>query len=339
MVERISETPTTVHGRLLEAVHIAGYTFERAKDEFKWLLAYDRWRTVGSGFDDIDVFVASIDWSEFRIAVAERRDIAKLLETARATQRATARMLGVDESTVRADLGKRSAGNPAPMGDKAPETKALEADSAGNPAPEWFQGDIDPAKSARRQARLRTRQEIHADDERRVAALVPVMGKFKSLVIDPPWDYEWLSLAGRAKPRYATMTHDELLALDVQQWAEDGCHLYLWTTNNFMTRAVELMARWGFQHKTILTWVKPRWGLGSYFRNSTEHVLFGVRGDLRTRSDSIATHFEAPVLEHSEKPQIFYDIVGKASYLPCGEAFQRKPREGFVNVFPCAVAA
>ena len=177
------------------------------------------------------------------------------------------------------------------------------------------------------------RAELRAADEARVRTLRPVAGKFKTIVIDPPWDYEWLSLAGRASPGYATMTHDELLALPVKRWAEDNCHLYLWTTNNFITRAAELMARWGFEHKTVLTWVKPRWGLGSYFRNSTEHVLFGVRGTLRTRSDSIATHFEAPVGKHSEKPDIFYELVRKASYLPAGEGFQRQERRGFVSLF------
>ncbi len=172
-----------------------------------------------------------------------------------------------------------------------------------------------------------------ARDEERVLAVEPVVGKHKTIVIDPPWDYEWLSLAGRATPGYATMTHDELKTLDVAAWADDNCHLYLWTTNNFMTRAVDLMAHWGFQHKTVLTWVKPRWGLGSYFRNSTEHVLFGVRGELRTRVDNIATHFEAPVGEHSEKPDEFYDIVRRASYPPYGEAFQRQPRPDFRNLF------
>jgi hypothetical protein len=92
------------------------------------------------------------------------------------------------------------------------------------------------------------------------------------------------------------------------------------------------MARWGFQHKTVLTWVKPRWGLGSYFRNATEHVLFGVRGELRTRSDSIATHFEAALREHSEKPDRFYEIVREASYPPYCEVFQREARPGFANV-------
>ncbi len=172
-----------------------------------------------------------------------------------------------------------------------------------------------------------------ANDETRVRSLAPRPGRYRTLVIDPPWDYEWLSLAGRAAPGYATMSHDELKALPVQDWAEDNCHLYLWTTNNFMTRAVELMALWGFQHKTVLTWVKPRWGLGSYFRNSTEHVLFGVRGELRTRSDSIATHFEAPMGAHSEKPEHFYELVRLASYEPYGEAFQRSDRADFTNIY------
>jgi N6-adenosine-specific RNA methylase IME4 len=186
----------------------------------------------------------------------------------------------------------------------------------------------------------RDRQEMRAEDERRVAALAPIAGKFRALVIDPPWDYEWLSVAGRAKPGYATMSHEQLLALDVAAWAEENSHLYLWTTNNFMTRAVELMARWGFAHKTVLTWVKPKIGLGSYFRNTTEHVLFGVRGELRTRSDSIRTHFEAPMGEHSEKPEKFYEIVRAASHGPYGELFQRQERPDFINLYqPKAAAA
>jgi N6-adenosine-specific RNA methylase IME4 len=73
--------------------------------------------------------------------------------------------------------------------------------------------------------------------------------------------------------------------------------------------------------------------MGSYFRGTTEHILFGLRGKLRHRSTTIPTHFEAPTGEHSEKPERFYQIVREASYLPAGEAFQRKPREGFVNLY------
>jgi N6-adenosine-specific RNA methylase IME4 len=188
--------------------------------------------------------------------------------------------------------------------------------------------------AAAKVAAAAARKAKRSEDEDRVMLLVPKSGKYKTLVIDPPWDYGALSIAGRAAPRYATMSHEELLALDVPAWADDNCHLYLWTTNNFITRASELMKHWGFQHKTVLTWVKPRWGLGSYFRNSTEQVLFGVKGELRTRSDSIATHFEAPLGDHSEKPGCFYDdIVRVASYPPYGEVFQRTEREWIPNLF------
>jgi N6-adenosine-specific RNA methylase IME4 len=95
------------------------------------------------------------------------------------------------------------------------------------------------------------------------------------------------------------------------------------------------MAHWGFAFKTVLTWVKPRWGLGSYFRNQTEHVLFGIRGDISTRpaAASIPTFFEAPMGDHSEKPEKFYEIMRAASYPPYGEAFQRKARPDFQNLF------
>jgi hypothetical protein len=83
----------------------------------------------------------------------------------------------------------------------------------------------------------------------------------------------------------------------------------------------------------------PPFGLGKYFRGSTELCLFGIRGTVITRSTSIATHFEAPRGEHSEKPERFYEIVREASYPPYGEAFQRKARPDFVNLFVEAPAA
>jgi N6-adenosine-specific RNA methylase IME4 len=129
------------------------------------------------------------------------------------------------------------------------------------------------------------------------------------------------------------MSQQDILALPVGSWAEDNCHLYLWTTNAMLPLEVECMAAWGFDYKTALTWVKPHFGLGVHFRNQTEHCLVGIRGRLATRRDDISTVFEAPVGEHSEKPEIFYDLVRKASYLPAGEAFQHKPRDGFVNLF------
>jgi N6-adenosine-specific RNA methylase IME4 len=165
-----------------------------------------------------------------------------------------------------------------------------------------------------------------ARDEARVLALAPVAGKFPTLVIDPGWDY--------AFPDFATMTQEQLLALDVPQWARDDCALYLWTTNNYMPQAAELMAHWGFTHKAVLTWIKPKFGWGTYFRNSTEHVLFGIRGDAKTRRSDMPTHFEAPLGEPCEKPEKFYEIVrAAASYPAYGEIFQRKKRSDFANLY------
>jgi len=176
------------------------------------------------------------------------------------------------------------------------------------------------------------RELLRLKDEQRVLKLKPIQGKFRTLIVDCPWEYEQ-PLQGRARPDYATMTQEELLALPVEQWAEDKCHLYLWATNVTMPRAVELVRAYGFQHKTILTWVKSAWGLGTYFRSQTEHVIFAIRGNMNTRSDSLSTVFYAPLGRDSEKPEQFYDLVRRASFPPYGEAFQRTPRPDFVNLY------
>lgn len=166
-------------------------------------------------------------------------------------------------------------------------------------------------------------------DEKRRVAVKPVRGKYRTIVIDPPWDHEGLSVAGRGRPKYAVMSLAELEALPVATWADDECHLYLWTTNNFILRAGDLVAAWGFEFKTVLTWVKPRFGLGSFFRSSTEHCLFAVKGQAPTRARNIATHFEAPLGKHSEKPDALYDIAERSSYAPRLDAFARKQRDGW----------
>jgi N6-adenosine-specific RNA methylase IME4/ParB-like chromosome segregation protein Spo0J len=170
------------------------------------------------------------------------------------------------------------------------------------------------------------RELTRAKDEVRVRSLAPVAGRFSTLVIDPPWEH--------SAPVYATMTQEQLRAIDVPQWARDNCALYLWTTNSAMECAIELMAHWGFERKNILTWVKPCFGRGYYFRNSTEHVLFGTRGNVKARRADIPTHFEAPAIgQHSTKPETFYELVRVASYPPYGEIFQREKRADFTNLY------
>jgi N6-adenosine-specific RNA methylase IME4 len=199
------------------------------------------------------------------------------------------------------------------------------------------QGVVSPSLARNEVSKIVRIERVQAD-EARVINLRPVAGKFRTIILDPAWDYDWLSVAGRAKPGYAMQTLDDLHVLDVAAWADEeiGCHLYCWVTNNFMAQACKLVAHWGFQHRTLITWLKPPpFGLGSYFRNSTEHCIFATRGDTTTRpaAASIATHFEAERGEHSEKPEKFYEIVRAASYPPYGEANQREPRPDFVDLF------
>ena len=126
-----------------------------------------------------------------------------------------------------------------------------------------------------------------AHDEARVMGMTPVTGRFRTLVVDPPWDEDNISRS--AGHDYALMTREQIRAIPIPDWAESNCHLYLWATNNIVPLACSLVERWGFEHKSILTWVKPNLGRGRYFRNTTEYVIFATRGDLGTRAAGRST--------------------------------------------------
>jgi N6-adenosine-specific RNA methylase IME4 len=164
------------------------------------------------------------------------------------------------------------------------------------------------------------------DEEQRLA-VKPLKGKFSTLCIDPPWAYS-VGLE-KSQPTYSTVSQKELLAVPVNSWADEQAHLYLWSTNTNLPDAFELMEAWGFKFVTMLTWVKPSFGLGTYFRITTEHALFGVRGRLLTRVRNLGTHFTAPKTHHSAKPDVFYQIVERTSYPPYLDVFARKRRPGW----------
>jgi N6-adenosine-specific RNA methylase IME4 len=163
--------------------------------------------------------------------------------------------------------------------------------------------------------------------------------KYRTIVVDPPWEYrqkfggplgQYSKNRGPkpkgAAPLYGFMTQAELLALPLGEWADEKAHLYLWVTNSFMVDGHELAKAWGFEQKTILTWVKQRIGMGFYYRNTTEHVLFCVRGALPTQLHNTPTHFNAPRRGHSEKPAAFYDMVETMSPGPYLDVFARRQR-------------
>ena len=157
--------------------------------------------------------------------------------------------------------------------------------------------------------------------------------EFRCVVVDPPWRYR----DGLPGPRRGAESHypclslaeiEDLVRRQLTDAAPDA-HLYCWTTNAFMPEAWRLCELWDFTPRTILTWVKPSIGMGHYYRNNTEHVVFAVRGTLPTLQKDQPTAFFAPRLLHSEKPAEFFRIVERMSPGPRLELFARKPREGW----------
>jgi N6-adenosine-specific RNA methylase IME4 len=156
--------------------------------------------------------------------------------------------------------------------------------------------------------------------------------KYRTIVADPPWRYDVKPPEGGTP--YPTMTPEELAGLPVGMWANEDSHLYLWTTNSFLVEAHRIMAAWGFEYKTLLTWIKRKrppnvdnWiGMGFYYRGVTEHVLFGVRGSLHLKRNNAPNVFYAPHGQHSEKPAAFYDLVESASHGPYLDVFARANR-------------
>jgi len=168
------------------------------------------------------------------------------------------------------------------------------------------------------------------------AAVTPAFpqGKFRCIVIDPPWPMKKIDRDVRPKQShyldYPSMSLAEMAALPVGDFAfEDGCHLYLWVTQKYLPAGLELMAGWGFQYQCIMTWVKPTGFTPYSWMYNTELVLFGRRGSLPLERLGLKLSFEAPSEGHSIKPDVFYERVALASPEPRLEMFARRPREAF----------
>lgn len=167
--------------------------------------------------------------------------------------------------------------------------------------------------------------------------------RFSTILADPPWQFQ--NRTGKVAPehkrlsRYGTMKLEEIMALPVAQIAEDTAHLYLWVPNALLPEGLRVMEAWGFQYKSNLVWHKIRKdggpdgrGVGFYFRNVTELVLFGVRGkNARTLAPgrSQVNFLATQKREHSRKPDEFYEIVESCSSGPYLEMFARGARPGW----------
>lgn len=167
--------------------------------------------------------------------------------------------------------------------------------------------------------------------------------RFSTILADPPWQFQ--NRTGKVAPehkrlsRYGTMKLEEIMALPVEKLAEETAHLYLWVPNALLPEGLRVMEAWGFQYKSNLIWHKIRKdggpdgrGVGFYFRNVTELVLFGVRGkNARTLAPgrSQVNFLATQKREHSRKPDEFYEIVEACSPGPYLEMFARGARPGW----------
>lgn len=168
---------------------------------------------------------------------------------------------------------------------------------------------------------------------------------FKTILADPPWQFT--NRTGKMAPehrrlsRYSTMTLDDIKGLPVSDVGAATSHLYLWVPNALLPEGIEVMRAWGFSYKSNIVWHKIRKdggsdgrGVGFYFRNVTELVLFGVRGKNartlapgRRQVNLLATRKR----EHSRKPDELYDIIEACSSGPFLELFARGSRKGWTT--------
>lgn len=211
---------------------------------------------------------------------------------------------------------------------------------------EWYEGIKDvPSQSdfikiitleqrAKKEAARESKRAGNRKKVSKAADPLAVGAQFASIVIDPPWDWGDEGdndQLGRAKPDYATMTIDQLKGLPVTKLADSDCHLYMWITNRSLPKGFDLLEAWGFRYITCLTWPKPSFGMGNYFRGQTEQVLFGVRGSqsLKRKNASTLLPNWKRGDKHSAKPVEFYEFVESCSPGPFLEMFSRSSRDGW----------
>lgn len=207
-------------------------------------------------------------------------------------------------------------------------------------------------RNGRRHLRVHSRHPAAANESMKVQ-LTPAQDllgfaegrKFGTILADPPWRFD--NRTGKVAPehkrlsRYGTMTFAEIEALPVMDLAAPVSHLYLWCPNALLPQGIAVVQAWGFQYKGNIVWHKIRKdggsdgrGVGFYFRNVTELILFGIRGKhARTLAPgrSQVNYISSRKREHSRKPDEQYPLIEACSRAPYLELFARGERKGWFS--------
>lgn len=167
--------------------------------------------------------------------------------------------------------------------------------------------------------------------------------KYKTIYADPPWQFQ--NRTGKVAPehkrlnRYNTMSLDEIKQLPISEITDEKCHLYLWVPNALLPEGLDVLQSWGFEYKTNIIWEKVRKdglpdgrGVGFYFRNVTEILLFGIKGTKNRTLNagrSQVNLIRSIKREHSRKPDEFISLIERCSSAPFLELFARGNRQSW----------
>lgn len=192
------------------------------------------------------------------------------------------------------------------------------------------ESDLAPTEpaAARREDQPPTAPGVAVRD---LSLLVESADRFGTIYADPPWPYANQATRAATSNHFPTVSLDDIKSLPISRLADDEAHLHLWTTNDFLPQAFDVLAAWGFAYKSCLIWIKPQLGPGSYWRLSHEFLLLGVRGELTFRDQAQRSWVAAPRTSASEKPPIVRELVERVSPGPYLELFGRSTTPGWTT--------
>jgi N6-adenosine-specific RNA methylase IME4 len=319
-----------VYGKLQEGMHIAGYTFERACSNLEWILKEDRWKL--DRFADVNAFLDSLHLDEFQHTLDQKKRIGKLIKDLqpKVSNRQIAKTVGIGTRTA----DRMAAPRGASESKKGNKNKQSEKPTAPSGAPTEYSGAKAAQIVERRTTDVATTQARRADKEQRLGEKIAALpdAKFGVIVADPEWHDEVYSeqtgMNRHASRHYVTSDLETIKARPVASIAADDCVLFLWSTNQHLDVAIDVLRTWGFEYASHYIWRKPTPGLGYWNRSVHEVLLIGTRGNvpcpaLGTQKLSV---IDADRGEHSAKPDIFLEMIeGYFPSLPKIELNRRGP--------------
>jgi len=157
---------------------------------------------------------------------------------------------------------------------------------------------------------------------------MPHSKKYRTILADPPWDINQRGTYG-AVHKYNLMSLDSIKAMPIADLVEEDAHVWLWCTNATLRHGFDVLEAWGFTPRSVFTWIKPRFTLGVYLRNASEHMILGTRGNAPVRFKGQGTWGFFPLQEHSHKPEEQYAIIERVSPGPYLELFARRRQKNW----------